>query len=213
VNTICDRVLFIRDSHIAYDGKPSSAIDLYDADHYIKSETTHLEVKPTKDLDTVGNLQSDAAHLINVEILSNGLPTSNVISDSEVTLSVKILFLQAFNDPHVGFKIRDRLGVVMFETNSFCMGKIIGSVYKNELVTMNFTFTMGLINGEYTITVGVANEGYAETEFHEPLLYAHNAAKFVVLRNYNTFLWAGIYNLLPKFSFIKESSQLELEVK
>lgn len=212
INNICDRVIFIKDSCIVYDGKPSKAIDSYHADFYIKTDGAPkaLEIKSDPAIDTIGSLQSEVVRLINVEILSNGVSTSTVVSDSEITLSIKVLFLQTFNDPHVGFKIRDRLGVVIFETNSFCMHKIIGTVYKNECITTNFTFKIGLISGEYTITVGVANEGYAETEFHEPLIYTHGLAQFTVLKNTNTIVWAGIYNLLPEFSFVKEPSEIGL---
>lgn len=210
INRICDRVLFIKDSQIAYDGIPSTAIDLYEVQPYLNSENTALEVNKARDKETLGNLENQAVQLISVEILSNGEPASSIMSDSEVSLSIKILFLHAFNDPHVGFKIRDRLGVVMFETNSFCMRKAIGRVNKNELLTINFTFKIGLTSGEYTVTVGVANEGYAETEFQQPLIYIHKALKFTVLTNNDTILWAGIYNLLPEFSFVKDSSKIGL---
>jgi len=133
-----------------------------------------------------------------------------VFGDTDVTLSIKLHFLRTFDDPHVGFKIKDRFGIVMFETNSYCMRKVIGTVHKNEVLTTHFKFKMGLVSGEYTITVGVANHGYAETEFHEPLIYSHDIATFTVLKNNSSIIWAGIYNLLPEFSNIRESAEIEI---
>jgi lipopolysaccharide transport system ATP-binding protein len=215
VNTICDRTIFIKDSYIAFDGKTDKAIDYYHTDFLIKTQAAPGKIKieendtlifQNTDTNTIDSLQNEAVKLINVELFSDGVSTGSVISDSDVTLSIKLLFLKAFDDPHVGFKIRDRLGVVMFETSSYCMRKIIGTANKNEILTTSFKFKLGLICGEYTVTVGVANKGYAESEFREHLIYVHGVKKFTILKNSNAIVWAGIYNLLPEFSCAREPS-------
>jgi lipopolysaccharide transport system ATP-binding protein len=115
------------------------------------------------------------------------------------------LFIQALDDPHIGFKIRDRTGMIIFETNTFCMKQKFSKVESGTLWDIRFKFKIPLMEGEYTITVGVGDSGYGEGQFERTLIYAHNVMLLKVLRNKSSMLWSGIVNLSPSLTIIQHN--------
>lgn len=229
INNICDRVIFIKNSKVSFDGRPDQAINFYEADLLTKIDanperlivnsvqspvtpsSTNCENATQINVDNahLGSINTHAIRLLDVKVLSeHGQATDVIVSDSEVTLLIKISFLEEFDDPHIGFKIRDRLGAVIFETNSFCMNKTIGKVLKGETVAVGFKFKAGFVYGDYTITIGIANGGYSRTEFREVLGHYHGIAKITVLKNNDAIIWAGIYNVAPVFTIMREESKV-----
>jgi lipopolysaccharide transport system ATP-binding protein len=149
-----------------------------------------------------GNIESnELAQVQFVHILNeSGQPIPTVTSGSTVQITIGIWFHQAFAAPHVGFKLRNRQGEVMFETNTHCMGEAVGAVAASELVEVCFTCQMPLIDGQYTISVGVADEAIGLTTFRRTLVYAHDQAVLTVFKNPKDIIWAGVVNLNPQFS-------------
>jgi lipopolysaccharide transport system ATP-binding protein len=70
---------------------------------------------------------------------------------------------------------------------------------------IRFRFHVPLIEGEYTITVGVADGAFGEGQFKRTLVYAHDLKVLKVLKNRNSILWAGIVNLKPSIFIDKQA--------
>ncbi len=68
----------------------------------------------------------------------NNQEIQSVISEQLIQLSIGVSFLEAFNDPHIGFQIRDRTGFVVFNTCTFWMGQKIGQVEKGIFIETRF---------------------------------------------------------------------------
>lgn len=208
IYNVCDRAIFIKDSGVAFDGKPNLAVDLYEADLLKKLDAcpSRLIIQTEEefvDVQTAGSISIDVVKLLSVKMLAdNNEIVDTIISDKDIIISLTVLFEEYFNDPHVGFKIRDRFGVVLFDTNTYSMKTSIGPVSKNEHLTVNFKFRAGFSPGEYTITVGIANGGYVGG-FKEVLLYGHNLTKLTVLKNNETLTWNGVYNVSPLLSILR----------
>jgi lipopolysaccharide transport system ATP-binding protein len=116
-----------------------------------------------------------------------GKPVDSLVSDDSVQVQIAVRFHARFADPHVGFKLRDRLGRVIFETNTYCMKTSIA-------------FAVTLHPGEYTLSVGVSDSGIMDGSFQQHLAHVHDQAMFAVLQNRNTYQWSGICNLKPTLS-------------
>jgi lipopolysaccharide transport system ATP-binding protein len=136
--------------------------------------------------------------------LGQEIPT--VTSGSTIQIAIGVWFAQAFRAPHVGFKLRNRQGEVVFETNTHCMGQFIGAVAADELIEVRFACHVPLIDGQYTVSVGVADEAIGLTTFRRTLIYAHEQAVLTVLRNPQDIIWAGMTNLNPKLSILKSAN-------
>lgn len=223
---LCHRAVLIEAGQLVLDAKPKQVIDLYQAKLLKKMDIQSdiIDIQMLSDSNAVMSQENDKNALARngelEEVLIN-LPDVNlkyiklldeneqvieaVISEQLLQLCIGLSFLKSFDDPHIGFKIRERTGEVVFETNTFCMGQQVGQVESETLLEIRFAFYVPLTEGEYTITVGVADSGFGHGSFKQTLVYAHNVAAFKVLRNKEAIIWSGIINLSPCLSIFKHT--------
>lgn len=128
-----------------------------------------------------------------------------VASGENVQIAISVLFNSPVRDPHIGFKLRNQLGVVFYETNTYCMRQFPGAAAAGEILTAEFTMRLPLIEGEYSITAAVANEGRDGHDFAEALHYQHEARHFVVTCDRNLHKWNGLFNFMPTVSLSRQT--------
>ncbi|RUT07596.1 sugar ABC transporter ATP-binding protein [Dulcicalothrix desertica PCC 7102] len=218
VYRLCTRALLLESGKLILDNQPKQVIDLYEANLLKKNDvdSKSLEIKILSSSESISNSSNTFANevVINqpevdlkfVTLLDeNNQEIDSIISEDKIEISIGLLFLKSFDDPHAGFKIRNKTGEVVFETNTYCMGIKIGKVESNSFVNLRFNFYVPLIEGEYTISVGLTDTGYGEGLFERTLIYAHNVSAFKVLRNKNSIIWSGVVNLYPSLSISKQA--------
>lgn len=225
VHRLCNRALLMETGALVLDAKPRQVIDFYEAKLLQKkdvqpdavriqvvSSNHNLTFQENKDYLGVNLETKEKEVVINApEVVIKFIKFLDeadqqievVISEQFLQISIGVLFLQSFDDPHIGFKIRERTGEVIFETNTYCMGQELGRVESDTLLEICFKFKVPLVEGEYTITLGIADGVIGESSFKRTLLYAHNVAVLKVLRNKDSILWSGIVNLCPSISINK----------
>jgi lipopolysaccharide transport system ATP-binding protein len=219
VLNVCDRCLFIKQGALAFDGAPKEAIDLFQAEllgrpapapHIDHARTDNdrgrFEHEALRNSPALqgrnGSIATSRGECIGVRFLrADGGEQMSITADEHVTLKLDFRILDKLEDPHVGFKIRDRFGIVLFETNSYCMRMSLGAVEAGSILSVEFAFQLRLFPSEYTITVGLGNHGYGEGSFREVICYLHEVSTFVVLPNPDAIIWAGSANLQPELSF------------
>lgn len=223
VYKLCSRAVLMESGKLVLDDKPRQVIDLYQA-KLLKKRDTHsetLEIKKIPESNSSLSTKKEVNSKNNLgEIVINHAEVSvkfikllnesdqeieSIVSEDLLQLSIGLLFADSFEDPHIGFKIRDRTGSVIFETNTFCMGEEIGQVNSGTLLESRFKFYVPLIEGEYTITVGVADGGFGEGQFKRTLIYAHNFTVLKVLKNRDSIVWSGVVNLQPSIFIDKQA--------
>jgi len=215
---LCDRAVLLKDGSIVHDGSPKEVIDLYQADTLIRLDykpgqrtvapVSRPVVMPVDELaeemivvPTPGSITSEAVSFESIQLLNHGgAKTQTFISGELMTIRISYRAHAPFNDPHIGFKIRNTRGIVLFETNTYCMGHRLGAVEANDHITGTFTCTTALAPGEYSVTIGFANEGYGEDCFREALNYQHEVALFSVVRNLSIYSWSGMIDLSATFA-------------
>jgi lipopolysaccharide transport system ATP-binding protein len=152
--------------------------------------------------DDANGVVTDDVELRSVRVLdANGQEKAHVVSGETIRLSISIRCKRHLHDPHVGFKLRDYLGRVVFETNTLCMNRRPGSVAEGEVLAADFEFMLPLSEGDYSVTVGVGEGGVGSNALREALLYLHETRTISVVRNPNAILWSGMVNLDPQVSF------------
>jgi lipopolysaccharide transport system ATP-binding protein len=219
---LCSRALYLSHGSIAHDGQPSAAVDLFQADmlgRLDKSPERLNVLMPCDQSDEsglnssaieidlpyesrvhgrVGSIVTNDADCIRVRLLDGHHQVTSVVIDANLTtLEICYRVNRDIDDPHVGFKIRNRQGVVLFETNTYCMGEPIGHVRCGEAIVSRFYFRPSFLPDEYTVTVGLGNRGFGEGSFEEVLSYLHEVLAFSVIRSPGTPLWSGLVNLHP----------------
>ncbi|MBD1914959.1 Wzt carbohydrate-binding domain-containing protein [Phormidium sp. FACHB-322] len=227
---LCSRAILLENGHLILDSQPRQVIDLYEAkvlkeadqdsgslDINVIFETNQPKDNP--DLQDViegmpENVEEIKLHRSDVTIRSvqlldaDGKTIQTPAIDQPVRLAINLQFHKAFEDPHVGFKVRDRTGLDLFMTNTYIMNKSLGAVTAGEIIEISFSFSVSIAEGDYTVTIGVADGGYGEGSFRTTLIYAHNALSFKVLRNPEEPVWFGIANLRPKLTLKRSQSTI-----
>ena len=211
VLNICDRCIFLRNGRVAFDGAPADALDLYQAELLGKLDQAPdgITVQTGQPAPVpagmaalsgkTGSITTPLADCVGVRLLDErGNERNALVADGRTTLQIDYLLHEAADDPHVGFKIRNRYGVVLYETNSYCMRQAHGPVPAGGVLTAQFTMPLALFPDEYTITVGLGNGGYGEGSFRQVLNYLHEVASFAVLQNPDSPVWSGLVNLTPQ---------------
>jgi lipopolysaccharide transport system ATP-binding protein len=156
-------------------------------------DTGSLNVQP-------GSYSRPGASIAVVQLLHEHRVVDAFVSESTVSLQVITHFDSPYDDPHIGFQIRDSRGEAVFMTNTHCMGMQIGPVRSGEDLSVSFCFRAALAPGDYSVTAGVANGGLLEGFFREALVRSQDIRSFTVLRNMDSILWSGAYNLAPTCS-------------
>jgi lipopolysaccharide transport system ATP-binding protein len=228
VYRLCEKAVLIESGKMILHDKARQVIDLYEA-RLLKKNDTHSEAleittetaDPSALISDLPETESTLQKSISIEDVAIKLPEINVefvhlldendqqissiASDRTVQLAIGVMFKQAFDDPHIGFKVRNRTGEVIFETHTFCMGYHIGPVEKGTLLETRFQFRVPLMEGEYTITVGVGDSGVGEHHLTRTLAYIHNTAVLKVLRNKDAGIWSGVVNLAPSVNVHRQA--------
>ncbi|WP_082519766.1 ABC transporter ATP-binding protein [Rhizobium sp. Root1220] len=203
----CTRAIYLRAGMIASDGSPKEAVDLYQADVLVRqhegdSNPTISSVNSSNGSASVtgsaGSILTDDATCMDAALVNeNGEKISVVFSEDSVELAVKYQMHRYLEDPHVGFKVRAATGTVIFESNTYCMGRILGVAHPGSQVEVRFAFSIDLSPGDYTITVGLSNGSLPGGAFREFLNYSHDVISFRVLPNPSAIIWAGVVNIHP----------------
>lgn len=216
---LCSRAVLLESGRLILDSQPRQVIDLYEAkilkEADQNSDSLNVDVvfepnpqKGSSDTQDViegmaENVEEIKLHRSDVTIQSvqllnaSGQAIQTAVIDQPVRLMVSCQFHKAFDDPHVGFKIRDRTGLDLFMTNTYVMNESLGQVVPGELLEVGFDFCTSIVEGDYTVTIGIADSGYGQGIFRTTLAYAHNALSFRVLREPEKPVWFGIVNLSP----------------
>jgi lipopolysaccharide transport system ATP-binding protein len=156
------------------------------------------EATPASPPSRAGSYSTQRASVTAVAILHHDRPVDAFISESTVTLQISARFDDDYDDPHIGFQIRNARGEPVFMTNTHCMRVSVGAVRAGDELVVRFRFRAALAAGEYSITAGIANGGLLEGFFREALYRAQDVRAFTVLRNMDAIIWSGAYNLDPE---------------
>ncbi|MGG6270204.1 ABC transporter ATP-binding protein [Leptolyngbya sp. AN03gr2] len=197
---LCDRAVLMDHGKLILDSTPRRVVDLYEAKLLQKKDHEPDRVSITMSDEKSVAITSTTVKAEYVRLLDqNGSILHTAFSDSEIKLAIGLLFLETANDPHIGFKIRNRTGEVVFESNTLCMDQTIGKIDAGTAIEARFSFKVPLPPGDYTITLGVADGGIGKYEFQRLLLMLQDTMTLKVLPNPDTILWAGMVNLSPQF--------------
>lgn len=219
---LCDRALLLEQGELVLDDAPKPVLDLYEA-NMLRQVSAPIASVPAKQLpiepppapstaqatasqtyarlkhapQTVSTEDQVQVQFVRVLDLDNQ-DIATITSGDRIQIAIGILCRQPLADPHIGFKLRNRQGEVVFETNTHCMGHTLGAMAANQAIDVRFQIETPLADGQYSVSIGVANQAIGLGQFQQTLLYAHDLALITVLRNPADMIWAGMTHLKPQ---------------
>lgn len=223
VYSLCDRAVLLDHGRILRDGSPREVIDLYNARAIASTEPGELQVagaepetqppvaqpddesaEPRGDggaeipAETPGSYTRGRLAIESVTILCDGAPVRTLIADTELHLRVRVRFDAPYQDPHIGFQLRDRRGEVLYRSHTHGLGLKVGAVAAGERIQATFRFRVSLIAADYSVTVGVADGGVPGGHVTTSLIRRQDAAQFSIIRNMDGDYWDGLLDLKPQ---------------
>ena len=167
---ICDVAILLEGGQVVEQGDPGLVIACYRrrAIERIRGATQSAEIAPS------WRRGDRRAEVCAIDILGeDGQPTATVRSGEQMTVAVKLRFLETVGDPVAGILIRNRVGVSVYGTNTELEQVPIGSRRAGETAEVLFQFRCDLCPQEYTITVASHDpDGTAHDWLEEAVLFS-----------------------------------------
>jgi lipopolysaccharide transport system ATP-binding protein len=209
VQRFCDRAILLDHGRVVMEDVPRVVIGAYE------THALHAEESAARDRNAAPPATLDGEHRIvareeltdwNATLLVGGNPANVTTGSQPFTLRISVTPARRYDDPHLGFKLRDGMGVVVYESNTYCLGIPVGPVAAGETLTVDFTIATPLAPGDYTFTVGGADGGYGAGSFRHHYIYYPDAVSLRVLAATSGTVWAGIVDLQPAVNVMRKQA-------
>lgn len=167
IQSICDRAILLSHGRLAMEGEPEAVMDYYNA---LLADQQNQTVRQSESAD--GKIRMDSgtleAEIVNVEILNAvGQPLEVVAVGESVQVKIDVKINNNIDGLVLGFGIKDRLGQMIFGTNTFHTKQKIDHANAGDLVQFNIYFAANLGVGSFSVHCSlVRNDNHLEKNYH-----------------------------------------------
>lgn len=166
IQAICDRAILLNSGKLAMEGDPESVMDFYNA-MLAHKENHKVEQKTQNDgkIQTISG--TGEATVTDVALLNEQGERVELIDVGEsVTLQVSVKANKSIPQLILGYGIKDRLGQVVYGTNTFHTEQVLGDFEAEERCTFNIRFSANIGPGTYSVqTALVSSDTHLENNF------------------------------------------------
>ncbi|MBE6023231.1 MAG: ABC transporter ATP-binding protein [Cellulosilyticum sp.] len=195
INKFSDRVIWIEQGKLMGIGEPIEISKRYQA-YLMESKISHNTKREEKNniasvMDQVLNEIDESfevygdkkAQIQAVGLLDDNNNSIEIITENmPVRFIMKVKYYEDLVNPIVGFTVNDRLGNIIFQSNSYVLDKTIEC--SQDIVVYEFKFKMPPLNqGIYTISPAVAS-GVQEQHMQHNWVHDAYIFNFVTKSNY-----------------------------
>lgn len=156
IQSICDKAILLNAGKLEMEGRPEDVMDFYNA---MLADRENRSIKQVLDIHS-GALKTVSG---SGEVSLNGVSICDVEGNSlevvrvgqQVSLKVLAECHQPINELVIGYLIKDRLGHVIFGTNTHHTHDAMGPMRPNQTVEYIFSFGANLGPGSYSISIAL----------------------------------------------------------
>jgi ABC-type polysaccharide/polyol phosphate transport system ATPase subunit len=205
VRVLCNSAIMLDHGQIIDNGEPKDVVDLY---QNIVLKKMHQGDVPAEILVTKGEpkgqennsgISTGEVELVSFKVCNeNGDEISYIESEQVLKIIFELKPFKDLTDPHYGIALKNKYGISIFETNTYCMGMKNPPQKKNQRIKVTFEMKCPLAAGDYTITLGVSEKGYDLGSFDEYLLLLRDIEILKVISDGPSIIYAGVFNMHPK---------------
>ena len=205
VRMLCQRGILLEDGIVKKDADAASVMDYYRACQVRRCELASPGESAPELEEGQANLAGRESKAVltrrsvggvNVELLSSSSPLH---SGDSLTIRIFAIFNQAHADPHIGFGLRNNMGIVIYEANTYTLRHPNRPVLAGEQLSVSFTFPCRLFPGTYELMVGIADGGYDRGAFERSLFFDQSYLIFEVLAG-DHIDWGGLWDIDPQIT-------------
>ncbi|WP_312215608.1 ABC transporter ATP-binding protein [Pantoea vagans] len=157
IQSICDRAILLNEGRKEFEGNPEAVMDYYNA-LLADKEKRSIQQKVTDDgkIQTVSG--TGEANVIATEIYDKkGERSEHLNVGEEATLLIRVKVNQDLPRLVVGYSFKDRLGQVIYGTNTSLKERVIFDVKKDEVYDFEFKFSMNIGVGSYSVQTALVS--------------------------------------------------------
>ncbi|MCC4597572.1 ABC transporter ATP-binding protein [Xanthomonas campestris pv. phormiicola] len=157
VQALCDRAILIEGGKVVLDSDPKRVIDYYNALIAMKEKGV---IAVEADGSGPARVESGTQEAVieDVQLLdADGKPTEYIESGAMVTLRVNVHVNVPVEQLVFGYMLRDRLGQVIFGTNTYHTEQVLSSLESGSKVTYEARFVANLGPGTYSVSVALTD--------------------------------------------------------
>ncbi|MDC6477520.1 ABC transporter ATP-binding protein [Methylophilaceae bacterium] len=196
IQTLCSRAILLESGSIIKDGNPEEVFDFYNALIAEKGDSTvkvtELEDGKAQTSSGTGEAKIEKVTLYN----SKGEIADTIGVGEEVELQIKVKVYQEIETLVLGFGIKDRLGQVMYGTNTWHTKQVIDNPKQDCNYLFKIAFPVNLGVGGYSVQIALVDRDTHMTANYE---WRDLALVFNVI-NVNKIHFAGCLWNEPKIS-------------
>lgn len=159
IQSICDRAILLNGGHVAMEGEPEAVMDYYNA---LLSETRNQVIRQepvaggkTRTISGTGEAVVSEITLLDAE----GRPIEVVDVGQGVSLKVVVHANANIERLILGYGIRDRLGQVIYGTNTELTKQPLYDVSNGSNTVFTISFSANLGVGGYSVVTALVAEG------------------------------------------------------
>ena len=167
IQSICDRAILLNAGKLAMEGEPEAVMDYYNA---MMADHQNQTVRQTESAE--GKIRIDSgtleAEIISIEILNKvGHPIEVVAVGESVRAKIDVKVNVDIDGLVLGFGIKDRMGQMVFGTNTFHTKQKVEHANAGDLVQFNVHFSANLGVGSFSVHCSlVRNDNHVEKNYH-----------------------------------------------
>lgn len=155
IKRYCDRVIYIKQGQIAYDGYPEEGTEIYLAETK-ESESANKKITRTLLANRTATLGfgTQKGQIVSARLITTDATGSSVVvrQGERVRLEVEANISAELSAPRIQMTVRDGRGYNLFGFNNIYGGKSL-SADSNGNIKVAFSFDASLQQGEYAITL------------------------------------------------------------
>lgn len=157
IQSLCDRAILLEHGSVAKDGSPEEVMDYYNA-IIAKKENSVVEVKRLDDGRAQTSSGTGEASVIGIAMLNDeGERIEYVDVGQKVTLSIQVAVHQPIERLVLGYGIKDRIGQVIYGTNTDLKRQVMHQVPTGARLTYEIAFDANLGPGSYSIHTALSS--------------------------------------------------------
>ncbi|PBS12316.1 sugar ABC transporter ATP-binding protein [Lysobacteraceae bacterium NML93-0792] len=159
IQGLCSRAILLEGGRVSKDGRPEEVMDFYNA-MIAEKENATLEVRQLEDgavqtLSGTGEVRTEDIMLLDAQ----GRAVEFVDVGEQVTLRVIARTHAPIPRLVFGYGIRNRLGQVMYGTNTELIPQVLLDVPQGAVLTFEATFNADLGQGSYSVQTAFVSTG------------------------------------------------------
>ncbi|GAA4409110.1 ABC transporter [Advenella faeciporci] len=159
IQSICDRAILLNAGRMVMEGEPEAVMDYYNAlladkgDNKVKVEQKVQEDGKVQTISGSGEVTVTDIRLINEE----DQPVEVIDVGQNVTLRVTVTVHESVSKLVMGYGIKDRLGQVMYGTNTYHTKQVVENLKTGERYVFNIKFPANLGPGTYSVQTALTS--------------------------------------------------------